>query len=116
MPVVSRLLLLVAGLVGGAGVAAAAAASHADTRNLGAIAAIFLAHGPALLALGLFARSRPLMGAGVILALGTLVFGGDLALREFFGQGAFPGAAPTGGGAMMLGWLGIALGGMFFRD
>jgi len=105
-----RLIVVCAGLIGAAGVAAAAAASHGpESRNLAAIAAIFLAHGPALLAIGLAARARPLLWAGLVLGAGTLVFGGDLALREWLGQGAFAGAAPLGGGLMILGWLGVAL-------
>ncbi|MBE7732228.1 DUF423 domain-containing protein [Devosia faecipullorum] len=108
------LLLVVAGLVGAAGVAAAAGSSHmAESRNLAGIAAIGLSHGPALLALGLFGNSRMLLAAGWILAAGTLVFAGDLGLREWTGNGLFPGAAPLGGGGMMLGWAFVALAGFF---
>lgn len=111
-----RLLLIAAGLVGACGVAAAAAASHmADTRNLAAIAAICLSHGPALLALGLYGRSRFLLVAGYLLAAGTIVFAGDLALREWLGHGLFPGAAPLGGAAMMLGWLSLCMAGFFVK-
>lgn len=108
-----RLILIVAGLVGAVGVASAAAASHsADTRNLMAIAAICLAHGPALLALGLQARGRILEWSGTVLALGTIVFVADLAMREWAGGGLFTGAAPLGGGAMIIGWIGIAAAGV----
>lgn len=107
-----RLLLIVAGLVGGSGVAAAAAASHmAESRNLAAIAAICLSHGPALLALGLYGRSGFLTLAGWVLAAGTMVFAGDLGLREWAGHGLFPGAAPLGGAGMLLGWAGVAAAG-----
>lgn len=110
MTAIARMLLGLAGLIGATGVAAAAAASHlAESRNLAALAAIFLAHGPALLALGLFGRSRPLLAAGLVLAAGTLLFGADLALREWLGQGVFPGAAPIGGAIMILGWIGLAI-------
>lgn len=106
-----RVLLVAAGVAGAVGVMAAAAASHGgDSRNLGAIASICLAHGPALLALGLAGRGRVLAGAGLVLAAGTLVFAGDLAVREWLGHRAFPAAAPLAGGAMILGWAGIALG------
>lgn len=109
-----RILLIAAGLVGAAGVVSASAASHgAESRNLVAIAAICLSHGPALLALGLYGRSRALLVAGGALALGTLVFAADLAMREFTGGGVFPGAAPLGGGVMLLGWFGVALAGVF---
>ncbi|MBJ6986587.1 DUF423 domain-containing protein [Devosia sp. MC521] len=112
MIVLHRGLLVVAGLLGASGVAAAAASSHmVDSRNLSAIAAVFLSHGPALLAVGLFGRSRSFAFSGAILALGTLIFGADLALREFLSAPLFAGAAPIGGGLMILGWLGFALSG-----
>jgi uncharacterized membrane protein YgdD (TMEM256/DUF423 family) len=108
-----RLLVPCAGLIGAGGVAAAAAASHggADS-NLGSVAMIFLAHGPALLAVGLHGRSRWLVVAGLVLAVGTGLFGADLVVRDLFERSLFPGAAPIGGGAMILGWLGIAVAGL----
>jgi uncharacterized membrane protein YgdD (TMEM256/DUF423 family) len=108
----NAVLLIAAGLVGAAGVAAAASASHGDSRNLGAIAMICLAHGPALLALGLAGRGRVLLLSGMVLALGTLLFVADLGLREWLGHALFPGAAPLAGAAMILGWLGLAIGGI----
>ena len=107
----ARILLVAASLAGAGGVMAAAAASHGESRNLAAIAAICLAHGPALLALGLAGRGRVLRGAGMVLALGTLLFAADLGVREMLGHGLFPGAAPLGGIAMILGWVAIAVGG-----
>lgn len=105
-----RVLIGCGGVVGACGVAAAAASSHAESvRNLGALSTIFLAHGPALLALGLAGRGRVMLGAALVLALGTLVFGADLFLREWLGHSLFPGAAPLGGGLMILAWLGLAL-------
>lgn len=116
MAAMSRLLVLLAGLAGALGVASAAAAAHVDAgRNLGVISTICLAHGPALLALGLWGRSRVLLAAAGLLALGTALFCGDLAMRQFVGAGLFPGAAPLGGGIMLLGWLGIGLGGVIGR-
>lgn len=111
-----RLLLGVAGLVGAIGVMAAATASHGEgSRNLAAIAAIGLAHGPALLALGLAGRGRLLGGAGALLAGGTMVFMTDLGVREWLGHGMFPGAAPLGGMVMIAGWLAVALTGLIGR-
>ncbi|WP_375596926.1 DUF423 domain-containing protein [Devosia sp. Naph2] len=109
---VPRHFLLVAGLMGALGVAAAAAASHVDSRNLGALSTMFLAHAPVLVALGLFGQGRVLLGAGLVLGAGTIVFGADLALREYVGQGLFSGAAPLGAGLMLLGWLSIAVAGL----
>jgi Uncharacterized small membrane protein len=103
-----RLILALSGVIGAIGVMAAAAASHGgEARNLSAIAAIGLAHGPALLALALAGRGRVLGVAAGLLATGTLVFISDLGMREWLGQGLFPGAAPLGGTAMIGGWLAI---------
>ncbi|MFN4209838.1 MAG: DUF423 domain-containing protein [Devosia sp.] len=111
-----RLVLGIAGLVGAVGVAAAAAASHdGNSRNLAAIAAICLAHGPALLALALAGRGRVLSLAALLLAAGTVVFAGDLGMREWLGHGLFPGAAPLGGAGMIGGWLAIVAGALFRR-
>ncbi|KRA45495.1 DUF423 domain-containing protein [Devosia sp. Root635] len=105
-----RLTLAAAGLIGGAGVMAAAAASHGgEARNFGAIAAIGLAHGPALLALALAGRGRVLAIAAALLAVGTIIFVGDLFLRQWLGQGMLPGAAPLGGIGMIGGWLAIVV-------
>lgn len=106
----ARIIVAAAGIVGAVGVASAAMASHGDDpRNLTAISAICLSHGPALLAVGLAGRGRYLFAAAWLLSAGTLVFVADLIVRQVLGHALFPGAAPLGGGAMMLGWLGIAL-------
>lgn len=112
-----RVTIIFAGLAGGAGVMAAAAASHGgESRNLAAIAAVCLAHGPALLALGLSGlRHRALLIAAVLLGVGTLVFAGDLLVREWLGHGAFPLAAPIGGIGMIGGWLAILVAGMTMK-
>lgn len=105
-----RLILAAAGLIGAGGVMAAAAASHGgESRNLAAIAAIALAHGPALLALALAGRGRVLGLAGMLLAAGTMIFAGDLGMREWQGHGLFTGAAPLGGAGMIGGWLAITV-------
>jgi uncharacterized membrane protein YgdD (TMEM256/DUF423 family) len=111
-----RVVLAMAGLFGAIGVMAAAAASHGgDGRNLGAMAAIGLAHGPALLALALAGRGRMLGTAATLIALGTAIFLGDLGLREWLGRGLFPGAAPLGGVGMIGGWLAIVVAALVFR-
>lgn len=109
-----RVLVGVAGLLGAVGVATAAMTSHGeDVRNLAAISAMALAHAPVLLVLGLVGRSRALSIAGLVLAGGCAIFVADLAMRHWFGGALFPGAAPIGGGGMILGWLGLAVAGMF---
>ncbi|MBY5345940.1 DUF423 domain-containing protein [Rhizobium leguminosarum] len=109
-------LYLFAGLLGVAGVALAALAAHGGGEaNLAASAsAMCLAHAPALLALALGnARFRTAWLAGFLMIVGTLLFAGDLVTLRFTGSGLFPYAAPTGGWAMMLGWLAVAAGAVF---
>lgn len=115
--VTQRLTLAAAGLVGAIGVMSAAAASHGgESRNLSAVAAICLAHGPALLALGLAGRGKLMAVAAALIGVGTLVFAGDLGIREWLGHGAFPGAAPLGGIGMIGGWLVVAVAGLLGRS
>ena len=104
--------LLVAGLMGIAGVATAAAASHgSDPRLMAGASAMCLAHAPALVALyAAWPAMRTVPLAALLLALGTALFAGDLVFRHFSGHGLFPMSAPTGGMIMMAGWLAVALG------
>jgi uncharacterized membrane protein YgdD (TMEM256/DUF423 family) len=115
MATLRRLIIAFAALTGAVGVATAAQASHGESRNLGAIATIALAHGPALLALGLAGRGRALATAAVLLAGGTLLFIADLAWREWMGTALFPGAAPIGGGLMIAGWLAVVVAVLWWR-
>lgn len=110
------LTLFVAGLLGAAGVALAAAASHGgDTHFLGSASTMSLAHAPALLALHAgYDRIRTAPLAAVLIGLGTLIFAGDLVSRHFLGSSLFHMAAPTGGMGMVAGWVVVALG-AFFR-
>ena len=110
-----RILVVIAGLLGAMGVASAAGASHGEEgRLLGSIATIALAHAPALLVLGLVSPpGRWIRLAAVVMTVGTLLFIGDLSTRQWLGQGLFPGAAPMGGGLMMLGWLGVGAAALF---
>ena len=114
----SRLSIAAGGVAGAVGVMAAAAASHmGESRNLAAIAAICLAHGPALLALGLAAPTGRLFRvAAACLAVGTLIFAADLGMREWQGVSLFPGAAPLGGVGMIGGWIFVILAGFLARD
>lgn len=106
------LILFLSGLFGAAGVALAAAASHGgDPRLLGTASTMCLIHAPALVALHAGYRAvRTATLAALAIALGTLVFAGDLLTRHFLGSGLFPMAAPTGGTTMILGWLIVAAG------
>jgi uncharacterized membrane protein YgdD (TMEM256/DUF423 family) len=113
----SRLTLFFAGMLGAAGVAAAAGASHsADARVLGALALIALGHAPTLLAFGLASVPGTVLRSGaVVIALGTSLFCADLAARHFFGNALFPMSAPFGGTAIIAGWLIVAVGGLLSR-
>ena len=109
------LFVLVAGLMGMAGVALAAGASHgADPRLLGGASAMCLAHAPILLILGLnIDRLRTAKLAGALLGFGTVLFAADLVTRQYTANALFPMSAPIGGMTMMAGWLAIALGAIF---
>ena len=113
-----RWAVAAAGLIGAAGVAAAAAAAHgSDTRLLGAASAICLANAPALLVLGLAGRRLPLGRiCAALLLLGTIMFAGDLALRTLLDRGLFPMAAPVGGLSMIVAWLLITLAALLPRQ
>ncbi|MGU3360534.1 DUF423 domain-containing protein [Methylobacterium sp. M6A4_1b] len=110
-----RALLAMGALAGLLGVAASAAAAHVSgADSLKTAAQFLLFHAPAILALvGLAATGtthRPMtrLAAGA-LVLGLALFSGDLALRALHGTPLFPMAAPTGGFALMAGWLLAAL-------
>jgi len=106
-------LAAIAALMGAAGVALAAAASHESGGELARTAALFLIlHGAAALGVAAHAAvsaSRTLVGIGFVMEAGAAVFAADLATRAFTGARLFPFAAPIGGSAMILSWL--ALGG-----
>jgi uncharacterized membrane protein YgdD (TMEM256/DUF423 family) len=110
----SPLTIFLAGLLGAAGVVAAAGASHAeDTRILGALALVALTHAPALLAFGLSSVQGRLLRIGaMVIAMGACVFCADLATRHFLGSALFPMSAPFGGTAIIAGWLIVAVGGL----
>lgn len=100
-----RPFLAIAGLLGAAGVATAAAASHGGDSNLTIVANFLLVHAPAFIALSVVPRSRFVTVAGSVLLAGLAVFCGDLAMRSLTGNALFPLAAPLGGGTLVLGWL-----------
>jgi uncharacterized membrane protein YgdD (TMEM256/DUF423 family) len=112
----SDILAALAALMGAGGVALAAASTHAGGGDFGRTASEFLIlHAAALMGVSAAARAssprraRGLLGAGTALAIGTLLFAGDLAMRGFAGTKLFPFAAPTGGSLMILSWLALAL-------
>lgn len=110
-----RLLVLFAGLLGAAGVAAAAAAAHMTSDPALATAAQFLMIGAVALAacaaLGIAGGrgwSFADIGGGLI-GLGTALFSGALAARVLWDISIFPMAAPTGGMVLIAGWVALGL-------
>lgn len=104
-----RVLVFLGGLAGAAGVALSAAAAHSGGGNMATAASFLLMHAPALLALSLIATSRIARYGGFIIALGLILFCGDLLARQFLGSRLFPYAAPSGGMMMIGGWLVVAI-------
>ena len=96
-----RILVALAGLMGAAGVALAAASS------------MLLFHATAVLAAVLLLE-RLIVHPGIGLAAGfafvaaSALFAGDLTLRQYAGHGLFPMAAPTGGTLLIVSWLILA--------
>lgn len=106
-----RLVLFLAGLMGAAGVALAAAASHAgEVRLYGGASAMCLAHAPALIAIIALRRQlRFALPPAALMVAGTFIFAADLVVRARTGSALFAMAAPSGGMAMIAGWLALAL-------
>ena len=108
---IDRALVALACLAGLLGVAASAAAAHSPgADSLKTAAQFLLFHAPAIIALAALAASglvRPPLGraAACLLVLGLCLFCGDLAARALLRHALFPMAAPTGGFALMAGWL-----------
>ncbi|MDB5642308.1 MAG: hypothetical protein JWN07_1625 [Hyphomicrobiales bacterium] len=105
MTVHIRIMGLLAGLLGAAGVGAAALASHGGYGETLRTASEFaLIHAVLVIALLRAPGRLAEIAAGLIL-LGALLFCGDLAMRALAGRALLPMAAPTGGFVLMAGWL-----------
>jgi uncharacterized membrane protein YgdD (TMEM256/DUF423 family) len=106
------ILAALAALMGGAGVALAAAAVHLSGGELAQRGALFLIlHAVAALAIAAHLRiaaSRALLAAGFVMEAGASLFAAELAFHAFAGVRLFPFAAPIGGSAMLLSWLALA--------
>lgn len=111
----SRIHLVLAGLMGLAGVALLAAAAHVTgTANVQTAGQILLFHasvifGATVARKGGFLHDLMARVALSALILGAALFAADLSRRGFAGEALFPRAAPIGGWFMLGGWLGLAI-------
>ena len=115
-------LAMIAGLFGAAGVGLAAVGAHIGGGTVVTTASTFLLfHAGTLIALSTAAvvSRRPfgICSAASMIALGTFLFSGDLALRGLAGIAPVRLAAPAGGLVLIAGWLaaGFALAVSFGR-
>ncbi len=110
-----RIATLLAGLMGAAGVILAASAAHQpDATRLASASSMLLFHAPAVIGAALLTAhgvlKHPLGFAATFgFVAGAGLFAGDLVLRQYQGQSLFPMAAPTGGTALILSWLVLAV-------
>ena len=110
-----RIAGILAGLMGAAGVALAAASAHQpDASRLASASSMLLFHASAVIGAALLTghgiAQRPLgLTATFGFVAGAALFAGDLAMRQYAGHGLFTMAAPTGGIISIVSWLGLAL-------
>ncbi|RDV04496.1 DUF423 domain-containing protein [Undibacter mobilis] len=116
------LFIILAGLMGAAGVVLAAAGAHGAKTGMGldSAAYLLLIHACAVIAVTVATRNgltlRPLGQAATAgFVIGAALFAGDLALRAFAGHRLFPFAAPTGGTIMIVAWLALAVAALLRR-
>ena len=108
---ISRILVILAGVMGAGGVILAASSSHGgDAALLGPASSMLLFHASAVLGtVALAERGLIQPKGGGVAALGfavaSLLFAGDLTMRRYTGHRLFPLAAPTGGTLLILSWL-----------
>jgi len=111
----TRVLVILAGLMGAAGVMLAAASAHlVHGGGLETASSMLLFHAPAVLATALLVERSIVHGKiGMLAAFGFVIaatlFAGDLSMRQFVGHRLFPFAAPLGGTLLIAGWLALAL-------
>jgi uncharacterized membrane protein YgdD (TMEM256/DUF423 family) len=110
-PAWPRAFVACAGLLGAAGVAVGAAGAHSGGGDLTRLSSEFLLIHAAVLvggsaaALSLGRTSMLLIAALGLLTVGSVLFGGELALAGLLDWRPIPLAAPTGGLCLIAGWL-----------
>jgi len=109
------ILIMLAGLMGAAGVVLLAAAAHAAPgAGLDSAGQMLLFHAVAAVAVAAALSQglvfRPLaIAAAIGLVAGAALFSGDIAMRAFAGHRLFPMAAPTGGVVLIASWLALGV-------
>jgi uncharacterized membrane protein YgdD (TMEM256/DUF423 family) len=107
----SRILIVLAAIMGADGVVLAAAAAHGtDASRLASASSMLLFHASAVLGTVTLAdRGLVHSRLGMLSAFGFVIaaslFAGDLTLRQYAGHGLFPMAAPIGGTLLIASWL-----------
>ena len=111
----TRILIVLAGVMGADGVMLAAASAHQpDAARLASASSMLLFHALAVLGTAALAERGVIhLRIGILAAWGfvaaTALFAGDLTLRHYAGHGLFPMAAPTGGTLLIVSWLALAV-------
>jgi uncharacterized membrane protein YgdD (TMEM256/DUF423 family) len=110
----SRVHILLAALMGAAGVTLWALAAHRGGPAAATAAQMLLIHAAAVLGLTACRKQelihdRTASLSSAMLIIGAILFSADIALRAFGGFSLFPMAAPTGGFLLIGGWLVAAL-------
>jgi uncharacterized membrane protein YgdD (TMEM256/DUF423 family) len=111
----TRILIVLAGVMGADGVMLAAASAHLpDAARLASASSMLLFHAAAVLGtVALAERGVIHLRIGILAAsgffVGTALFAGDLTLRHYAGHGLFPFAAPSGGTLLIASWLLLAV-------
>lgn len=114
-----RILIVLAALMGACGVMLAAGAAHLpDATRLATASSMLLFHASAVLgSIALVGRGliHPKIGlsAATGFVVASVLFAGDLTLRQYVNHPLFPMAAPTGGTLLILSWLGVAIAAMW---
>ena len=117
----TRIHLVLAALMGFAGVALLAAATHlTSTTHVQTAGQILLFHASVVIGATAARKGGHLHDGIARIALSAIIFGAalfaaDLSRRGFADAALFPRAAPTGGWFMLGGWLGLALSAVLAR-
>jgi uncharacterized membrane protein YgdD (TMEM256/DUF423 family) len=116
-----RVVVVLAALMGAAGVAVAAAAAHQpDAARLASASSMLLFHAGAVLATASLTARRIIHARiGLAAAYGFVaaaaLFAGDLTLQQYASHGLFRMAAPTGGTLLVVSWLALAVAALWPR-